>query len=114
MQHRAHARHRAARAPHAPSRRSPGASALRGADRRPRARRRARQGNRVVPTHKARSVMAQVQLHLRGLQATTQMHATFQAEALDMTFTVGFRDVLESISTRRSLGGGARTQRRQH
>ena len=56
-----------------------------------------RQGNHVVPTHKARSVMAEVQLHLRGLQATTQMHTAFQAEALDMTFTVGFRDVLESI-----------------
>ena len=56
-----------------------------------------RQGNRVVPTHKARSVMADVQLHLRGLQATTQMHANFRADELDMTFTVGFRDVLESI-----------------
>ncbi|NYE28023.1 DNA-binding transcriptional LysR family regulator [Rhodanobacter sp. K2T2] len=56
-----------------------------------------RQGNRVVPTHKARSVMADVQLHLRGLQATTQMHASFRADELDMTFTVGFRDVLESI-----------------
>ncbi|MBB5360633.1 DNA-binding transcriptional LysR family regulator [Rhodanobacter sp. ANJX3] len=56
-----------------------------------------RQGNRVVPTHKARSVMAEVQLHLRGLQATTQMHASFRADELDMTFTVGFRDVLESI-----------------
>lgn len=57
-----------------------------------------RQGNRVVPTHKARSVMAEVQLHLRGLQATTQMHAGFRADELDMTFTVGFRDVLESIA----------------
>ena len=56
-----------------------------------------RQGNRVVPTHKARSVMAEVQLHLRGLQATTQMHASFRADELDMTFTVGVRDVLESI-----------------
>jgi DNA-binding transcriptional LysR family regulator len=56
-----------------------------------------RQGNRVVPTHKARSVMADVQLHLRGLQATTQMHTVFHADELDMTFTVGFRDVLESI-----------------
>ena len=57
-----------------------------------------RQGNRVIPTHKARSVMADVQLHLRGLQATTQMHASFRADALEMTFTVGFRDVLESIA----------------
>jgi DNA-binding transcriptional LysR family regulator len=57
-----------------------------------------RQGNRVVPTHKARSVMAEVQLHLRGLQATTQMHSAFRADELDMTFTVGFRDVLESIA----------------
>jgi len=56
-----------------------------------------RQGNRVVPTHKARSVMAEVQLHLRGLQATTQMHSAFHADELDMTFNVGFRDVLESI-----------------
>jgi DNA-binding transcriptional LysR family regulator len=30
-----------------------------------------RQGNRVIPTHKARAVMAEVQLHLKGLQATT-------------------------------------------
>lgn len=57
-----------------------------------------RQGNRVVPTHKARSVMADVQLHLRGLQATTQMHASFRADELDLSFNVGFRDVLESIA----------------
>lgn len=57
-----------------------------------------RQGNRMVPTHRARLVIADVQLHLNGLQATTQMQAAFLPAALDLKFTVGFRDVLESIA----------------
>jgi DNA-binding transcriptional LysR family regulator len=57
-----------------------------------------RQGNRMVPTHRARSVIADVQLHLNGLQATTQTQAPFHPSALDLRFTVGFRDVLESIA----------------
>jgi len=57
-----------------------------------------RQGNRMMPTHQTRTVMAEVQLHLKGLQATTQMHARFRAADLDMQFSVGFRDVLETIA----------------
>jgi DNA-binding transcriptional LysR family regulator len=57
-----------------------------------------RQGNRMVPTHKVRTVMADVQLHLNGLQATTQTQAVFHPSELDLKFTVGFRDVLESIA----------------
>ncbi|MDE2156017.1 MAG: LysR family transcriptional regulator [Xanthomonadaceae bacterium] len=57
-----------------------------------------RQGNRVVPTDKARTVMAEVQLHLKGLQATTRMQSAFRAAELDRQFSVGFRDVLESIA----------------
>jgi DNA-binding transcriptional LysR family regulator len=57
-----------------------------------------RQGNRMMPTHRARSVIAEVQLHLHGLQATTQMQADFRAAELELTFTVGFRDVMESIA----------------
>ena len=56
-----------------------------------------RQGNRVIPTDTTRTVMAEVQLHLKGLQATTQMQPAFRAAELEQTFSVGFRDVLESI-----------------
>jgi DNA-binding transcriptional LysR family regulator len=57
-----------------------------------------RQGNRMVPTHKVRTVVADVQLHLNGLQATTQTLAPFHPSQLNLKFTVGFRDVLESIA----------------
>ncbi len=57
-----------------------------------------RQGNRVIPTDKTRAVMAEVQLHLKGLQATTRMQPAFRADALEQEFSVGFRDVLESIA----------------
>jgi len=57
-----------------------------------------RQGNRVIPTDKARTVMAEVQLHLKGLQATTRMQPAFRTDELDREFSVGFRDVLESIA----------------
>lgn len=57
-----------------------------------------RQGNRVIPTDKARTVMAEVQLHLKGLQATTRMQPAFRAAELEREFSVGFRDVLESIA----------------
>ena len=56
-----------------------------------------RQGNRVVPTDITRTVMADVQLHLKGLQATTQMQPAFRESDLEQSFSVGFRDVLESI-----------------
>lgn len=57
-----------------------------------------RQGNRMVPTDKTRTVMAEVQLHLKGLQDTTRMQPAFRAGDLDREFSVGFRDVLESIA----------------
>jgi DNA-binding transcriptional LysR family regulator len=57
-----------------------------------------RQGNRMIPTQKARTVMSEVQLHLKGLQATTQMQSDFDAAELEQAFTIGFRDVMESIA----------------
>lgn len=57
-----------------------------------------RQGNRVVPTERTRRMIGEVQLHLKGLQATTQRQAPFSPQTLEQTFTVGFRDVLESIA----------------
>ncbi|TAL86546.1 MAG: LysR family transcriptional regulator [Rhodanobacter sp.] len=57
-----------------------------------------RQGNRVIPTDKARTVMAEVQLHLKGLQATIRMQPAFRADELEREFSVGFRDMLESIA----------------
>ncbi len=56
-----------------------------------------RQGNRVIPTDTTRTVIAEVQWHLKGLQATTRMQPAFRAEELEQSFSVGFRDVLESI-----------------
>lgn len=57
-----------------------------------------RQGNRVVPTERTRRMIGEVQLHLKGLQATTQRQAPFSPQTLELSFTVGFRDVLESIA----------------
>ena len=57
-----------------------------------------RQGNRMLPTHRTRSMMPQVRLHLRGLQSTTHTPADFLPSQLQLVFTVGFRDVLESIA----------------
>lgn len=57
-----------------------------------------RQGNRVVPTERTRAMIGEVQLHLKGLQATTQRQAPFSPQTLELSFTVGFRDVLESIA----------------
>jgi DNA-binding transcriptional LysR family regulator len=57
-----------------------------------------RQGNRMVATHRVRMLIADVRLHLNGLQATTQTQAAFDPSTLDLKFTVGFRDVLESIA----------------
>lgn len=56
-----------------------------------------RQGNRVVATERTRSVMADVQLHLKGLQATVHQQSPFVPASLELSFAVGFRDVLESI-----------------
>lgn len=57
-----------------------------------------RQGNRVLPTERTRRMIGEVQLHLKGLQATTQRQAVFSPQTLELSFTVGFRDVLESIA----------------
>ncbi|MDE1895285.1 MAG: LysR family transcriptional regulator [Pseudomonadota bacterium] len=57
-----------------------------------------RQGNRVIPTDTTRTVIAEVQLHLKGLQATTRMQPAFHAAALEQQFSLGLRDVLESIA----------------
>lgn len=56
-----------------------------------------RQGNRVIPTDTTRTVIGDVQRHLHGLQATTRMQPAFRAAELEQQFSVGFRDVLESI-----------------
>lgn len=56
-----------------------------------------RQGNRVVPTDQARAIVEDVRLHLKGLQDTTRRQAKFEPTRLQMEFTVGFRDILESI-----------------
>ena len=56
-----------------------------------------RQGNRMLPTDRARAVIDDVRTHLQGLQATLHRQATFRPETLEGTFTLGFRDVLESI-----------------
>ncbi len=52
----------------------------------------------MIPTDKARTVMAEVQLHLKGLQATTRMQPAFRADELDREFSIGVRDMLESIA----------------
>ncbi|HET6431305.1 LysR family transcriptional regulator [Dyella sp.] len=57
-----------------------------------------RQGNRVVATDRTRGVMADVQLHLKGLHAAVRQQSSFDPATLEMTFAVGFRDVLESIA----------------
>jgi DNA-binding transcriptional LysR family regulator len=56
-----------------------------------------RQGNRVVPTERTRSVIADVQLHLKGLQDAARAQAAFDPATLDLSLVAGFRDVLESI-----------------
>lgn len=57
-----------------------------------------RQGNRVVPTERTRSVIADVQRHLNGLQGAARAQAAFDPATLDLNVTVGCRDVLESIA----------------
>ncbi|CAN0627660.1 LysR family transcriptional regulator [Burkholderia multivorans] len=56
-----------------------------------------RQGNRVVPTERTRSVIADVQLHLKGLQGAARAQSAFDPATLESSVAVGFRDVLESI-----------------
>ncbi len=57
-----------------------------------------RQGNRVVPTERTRAVIADVQRHLRGLQATAHRQARVEPAQIEQRFVVGIRDVLESIA----------------
>ncbi|KWI35496.1 LysR family transcriptional regulator [Burkholderia stagnalis] len=57
-----------------------------------------RQGNRVVPTERTRSVIADVQRHLNGLQGAARAQAAFDPATLDLSVTIGCRDVLESIA----------------
>ncbi|AOJ85123.1 LysR family transcriptional regulator [Burkholderia savannae] len=57
-----------------------------------------RQGNKVVPTERTRAVIADVQLHLKGLQDAARAQTRFSPDALDLGFVVGVRDVLESIA----------------
>jgi DNA-binding transcriptional LysR family regulator len=57
-----------------------------------------RQGNRLLPTEKVRTMMPAVQAHLKGLLASTHAQPQFDAAQLQMEFVVGFRDILESIA----------------
>jgi len=57
-----------------------------------------RQGNRLVPTEKVRTIMPAVQSHLKGLQASTHVQTRFDPARLEQEFTIGFRDILESIA----------------
>lgn len=56
-----------------------------------------RQGNRLQPTDKVRAMMPAVQAHLKGLLASTRAQPRFDPAQLQMTFAIGFRDILESI-----------------
>ncbi|WP_242107072.1 LysR family transcriptional regulator [Luteimonas aquatica] len=62
-----------------------------------------RQGNRVFPTERTRAVIADVQAHLKGLQAVSRLRADFDPAALEMEFALGFRDALEPIVLPRLL-----------
>lgn len=57
-----------------------------------------RQGNRMLPTELTRRVMADVQGHLRGLQAVLEQAEVFDPGTLEMTLRIGLRDVLEAIT----------------
>lgn len=57
-----------------------------------------RQGNRLVPTGKLRAMMPAVQTHLKGLQESAHAQASFDPARLEFEFTIGFRDILESIA----------------
>ncbi|WP_151638477.1 LysR family transcriptional regulator [Noviherbaspirillum aerium] len=55
-----------------------------------------RQGNKMIPTEKTRLVLPQVQLCLQGLNATVMHEQEFNLREAELTFTLGFRDVLEA------------------
>lgn len=56
-----------------------------------------RQGNKMVPTHKTRTLIPKIQFYLSGLYAAISNDLEFDCARLDATFIVGFRDVAESI-----------------
>ncbi|MCA3930489.1 LysR family transcriptional regulator, partial [Burkholderia sp.] len=66
-----------------------------------------RQGNRVVPTERTRSIIADVQLHLKGLQGAVRDPSAFDPATLDLSIAVGIRDVLESIALPRIVAAFA-------
>ena len=53
--------------------------------------------NKMIPTYKTRAMMPKIQFHLSGLRAAVQAENEFDPAQVDSVFTVGFRDVLESI-----------------
>lgn len=55
-----------------------------------------RQGNKMIPTEKTRLILPQVQLCLHGLNATVMHEQDLNLEEAELTFTLGFRDVLEA------------------
>ncbi|GAB2572436.1 LysR family transcriptional regulator [Dyella jejuensis] len=57
-----------------------------------------RQGNRLLPTERVRAMMPAIQAHLEGLHASAHAQPRFDALRLELTFSVGFRDILESIA----------------
>lgn len=57
-----------------------------------------RQGNRLLPTEKVRTMMPAVQMHLKGLHASAHAQPRFDPARLEMTFHVGLRDILESVA----------------
>jgi DNA-binding transcriptional LysR family regulator len=57
-----------------------------------------RQGNRLLPTDKVRAMMPAVQAHLEGLYASAHAQPRFDPGRLHREFTIGFRDILESIA----------------
>ncbi|AOK07132.1 LysR family transcriptional regulator [Burkholderia sp. AU28942] len=66
-----------------------------------------RQGNRIVPTERTRTMIADVQLHLAGLQRAARDPAAFDPAKLDLSIAVGIRDVLESIALPRIVAAFA-------
>ncbi|MGS0891802.1 LysR family transcriptional regulator [Burkholderia stagnalis] len=66
-----------------------------------------RQGNRVVPTERTRSIIADVQLHLTGLQGAARDQTAFDPATLDLGIAIGVRDVLESIALPRLVAAFA-------
>lgn len=57
-----------------------------------------RQGNKMVPTHKTRVLIPKIQHHLNGLYVAVASDVSFDPVNVESQFTVGFRDVLESIA----------------